>query len=451
MLIAFVCLLAQVEEFEPTHRVHLRNRNLVDGILVRTDGRRELATLRLGLGLIQIRYSDIARMSDTCRDKCCLGLPSGGFRIHGIRPRTKGEKAILTRVEEPRKSETEEAPPVRTEETKRPVEKIEKIEESRTENTAGLASTSPAIRARVDGQLKKIRAAPPDEKDALIGDLTKLGPGCTEYLADLIDRVDEESSGWLSTALQGQKDERAISILLEKLKSRTPRVRWLSVETLSHMLEPDSAHRLRGALKDPDPQVRISVVSALEMLLDEGALPVIARMAADPDAMVGKRAGIAVRELATHFEKVDESVALLKEILPSAPARSRAGVIEALARLGRKDAADAILAHAADADPSVRAAVAQACGELEAEESVATLIERLGAETELWIQVQICDAFGKMRSQDAIEPLIALMEGTENTDLDETIARALAHITGQEGFGHDDERWREWWDKQKKN
>jgi len=426
---------ATVPEWIPTHRIHLLNGNSIDGVLLRLDSRRALAFLRLPIGEMAVRFSEISRMSVAAAEKCCLGLPGGDYRIHGIRPRTKGEKAVQTVVEkEPREKEPEEQIP-------RIVETPVVIEPSR------LPTTDSDVRRRVDEYLKKIRAATESEREGLIPGLLDLGPGAAEYLADLIDRTDEETALWIVTALQGRNDPRSVGILTDKLKSKVAWVRWASIQALSMMIEPESVALLRPSLQDPDPAVRMAAISAVEKLLDEESLEPIARLTADPDPGVGRRAGVALGILAKKYERIPDAVEMLTNFLPDVSGKTRAEVIEALWKLGDPESAATIVPYVSDSEPAVRISAVRGCGELKSKEAIAGLAERLREEPDRWVKVQICNAFDKIRSDEAIGPLIDLMEEDEDSEIDEAASRALQHITGQREFGQDHDQWREWWNK----
>ncbi len=456
-MIATMALAFLLQQQEPTHRVHLRNGNTLDGILLHSDGKRALIAFRLAIGVISIRYADVARMPERVKEKCCEGLPAGEFRVHPIRTKTKGEKAILTEIDRPREDKKKDA---ERDTTLPPKDKTTKTDSEKTTKTDPVdpngpiepttpPSTSAEVRRRIDEHLRKIRSAPTEERDRLALELPTLGVGALEYLADLVDRVDDVSAAAVLSALHGKKDPRAAAILFDKMKSKHPPIRVAVLQVLLSVAEKESTPRFREFLKDADSNARATAITALQKLEDEDSVETIARMTADPDPNVGKTATAAIAMLAPRFQKVDDVVGILKDLLPKAKGKSRAEVVDAIGKMGRKDAADAVLEYLNDPDSDVRASVARACGTLRAEESVDALIVRLSEETVQWVKVQICNAFDTLQSKRAIEALIDLMERDENQDVDEAAARALQHITGKESFGHDHAQWREWWEKVK--
>lgn len=459
-MIAALALLL-VQDQEPTHRIHLRNGNVLDGVLIRTDGKKALITFRLAVGAVHVRYADVSRMPERAPDKCCEGVPAGHYRVHSIRPRTKGEKAVLTPVEEKKdepktdeKKDTTTQPKTDTTKTDTTKTDTTKTDTTKKSDTVPVEPTNPPttpadVRRRIDEHLKKIRSATPEERDRMSLELAQMGSGALEYLADLVDRVEDALVPALLTALHGQKDPRAVAILFDKTRSKSAAIRVAVLQTLMSAVDKDAASRFRGFLQDPDPNVRATAINVLQKLEDEDSIELIARLAGDPEPNVGRTASSAVATMAPRFEKVDEVVAILKDLLPRSKGRSLAQVIEAIGKMGRKEAADSIIEFIGHPEKEVRASVARACSLLRAEETAEALIGRLSEETEQWVKVQICEALGAMKSKKAIESLIDLMERDEDKEVDEAARRNLEVITGKEGFGQDHEKWREWWDKVK--
>ncbi|MBI2901054.1 MAG: HEAT repeat domain-containing protein [Planctomycetes bacterium] len=470
VLLASLC--QQQPDLENNYRVHLRNGNIVDGIRVSQDDRRGIVTLRTTLGLLIIRYADVARATDKSADRCCAGT-KGAYRFHELRVRTKGEKAALTKVDEPKKETTTSkdtsTEPRKDDTTKRTEEPTKRTDEpaKRTEDPTKTGrvdpvarkdgvppiepsdppTTSPEVRRRIHEHLAKIKAAPPEERDALVSELLKLGEGAAEYLADLVDRVDDASAQAVFTALQGQKDPHVLSILFDKMASQSPQIRVAVLQTLMSVVEKEHAPRIRKFLDDPDANVRASTLAVLRKLDDEDSLDAIARRTADPDLNVGRTAASFVMAMAKRLERVDEVIEILKIELQRAKGKSRGPVIDALGRSERKEAADIFIEYIDDPESDVRAIVAQACGALRAEEQVDPLVRRLGEETVQWVKTSICRAFQEINSKKAVDPLIDLMERDDNYDVDEAAMSALKAVTGQkEGFGHDHQKWRDWWE-----
>lgn len=486
MLTLLLALLqAKAVEEEPTYRVHLRNGHAVDGTLLYTDKKTKSLAIRVGDGSVTVRIADMAVQTKECKEEfgclasppgekskscpnagdCCHGIPVGQPRHHGIRPRTKGAKAVQVPVDnktdetktDETKTDTTTGPTktdtTRTDTTKTDPRKTGTVDTTKTVsdvepvNPTNPPLTSPEIKKRVDEQLKRIKEARGDEKDRLAYDLPTLGDRADEYLADLIDRVDEELSGYVASGLQNRKDSRVVSILLDKMKSKAERIRLSVLNLLAGALEPEDAAALRPFLKDEVPNVRIAAISALEKLGDEESIEAIARMTGDSDASVGRAAGVSLEKMAKKFDRWEDVISVLKDVVGTVSGPARAEVIEALGRSNNKEVVDIVLEYLDDTESSVRANVAKVCGELKSADSVEPMIDLLAREEVKWVKTQICNAFDKIKDKRVIEPLIDLMEREDDDDLDEAAARALMHITGLKDKGHDHEAWREWYNK----
>ena len=62
---------------------------------------------------------------------------------------------------------------------------------------------------------------------------------------------------------------------------------------------------------------------------------------------------------------------------------------------------------------------------------------------------KVAVALGEIKDDSVIEPLVKLLEKEEATRVRAAAVQALQAITGQE-FGQDTDRWRAWWQNQKK-
>lgn len=473
---------AKTETEEPTYRVHLRNGHAVDGVLLYADKKAKGLVLRTSLGgNVTIRFAEMAVVSKECKPEygcaetppsaksktcpnagdCCHGIPVGQLRHHGIRPRTKGEKAVQTEVKpEDTKTDTTKTDTTKPDTTTGPKDTT-KTDTSRTGtvdttkttsdvepiNPSNPPLTSAEVKKRVDDQLRRIRDARGEEKDRLANEMPALGDRADEYLADLVDRVEEELSGYIVGSLQGRKDDRVVSILKDKMKSKADRIRLSVLNLLNGLIDDDDIASLRPYLRDVSPEVRIAALTAVEKHGDEDSLETIAAMTADSDPNVGRAAGVSLEKLAKKFDRIDDAIDILKDVVGQASGASRAEVIDALGKMNSKDVIETVLEYLDDGESSVRANVARVCGELKAVDSIEPLIDLLGREDVKWVKTQICNAFDKIKDKRTIEPLIDLMEREDDDDLDEAAARALQHITGLKDKGHDHDKWREWYEK----
>jgi len=124
----------------------------------------------------------------------------------------------------------------------------------------------------------------------------------------------------------------------------------------------------------------------------------------------------------------------------------RRRAVQALVATQGAAAVDGILPACSDAEPAVRCTALDALTSLGGEKVVAPAIASLGEAT--WqVRKSAITALGKVRSLDAIEPLIRLLEKEEGVLVPE-IGETLANLTGKE-FGAQVDKWKAWWAESK--
>jgi hypothetical protein len=93
-------------------------------------------------------------------------------------------------------------------------------------------------------------------------------------------------------------------------------------------------------------------------------------------------------------------------------------------------------------DPGIRNYVVDALGKLGGKEAVSALIAAL-RDSVFFVRIAAIEALAKLKAQNAVEPLIEVLENDLADDVREVAVKALHEITGQ-NFGWNYQRWRRW-------
>lgn len=148
----------------------------------------------------------------------------------------------------------------------------------------------------------------------------------------------------------------ALPLVESLLKDRSERVRYQAAKCLGHLLEDRgvSHQGLRLLLDDKSPLVRIEAIESLVLLNDRTSLALLSSKLADSDPLVRAYAARALGEMEGDSYVHAVEMALLSEADDSA----RAGMMEALLLLGRREIYPAFLELLNSSDYRVCCAVA---------------------------------------------------------------------------------------------
>lgn len=416
-------------------RVYLTNGNAIEALSFREDSSKGALILRRATGEITVKFESIARNE------------AGQLRVEEVRIREKSDPGRTIKVGQP----------VRTSRDTKPVEPARTTRTSRTSSGPLQAvevnppvSTPPEARAKVDQRLQEIAAAEDHQRDALIRKLAKSDPGAAEYLADLLDRVDEDKREWIIGALSTDPNAAVARVLHAKLGSKHAEIRIAALRILSLYGEFVSRSALRGALQDPDPTVRTTALNVIEQLEDEESFDALIAACADPDAGVSGRAAVALQALAKKADRIEEAVDALTLLVDRQKGADKAAVLSTLVRFAHKDSAPVFMASVDDDYVAVRNQAIRGLGALKSKEGIPALVDRMQEEGEPAVKVTICDALDKIKVGD-LPVLTVLIDALDDEDraVRDAASRALSHITSQESFGGDKEKWDEWLEKLK--
>ncbi|HVR86845.1 MAG TPA: HEAT repeat domain-containing protein [Planctomycetota bacterium] len=394
------------------HRVHLRNGNFIDGKIVLVNDRE----VRLDVAPGQISFR---------RDMV--------DRIELMKMRSLGEKPKLD-------------PPLKNSSVG--VRGSERTSAAATGRHRASSLLPPVLdrgsKERVEAILGRLRIANPDQKDDLVAELARLGPGAAPYLASQLGNVDDESCQRLSLALIKLKEPAALPYLAEALEDDRPYVRIHALLVIGETGTIDSAAPVRALLSDPQDAVRASAIMALDRLGDANSLPEILDCLDSPDGAVRVAAINAALDLARKSDKMERTAEGLRKALDKSSGKATLDFISAIGRTGRQEQWSYIGPFLRDADPKTRATAAAALAGLAAPASEELILVRLAQEDDKRTRVQLAAAVRALKAMKAVEPLIGWLK-SEDPDVSAAAEMALRAMTGQQ-FGVDYAKWSQWWD-----
>lgn len=165
-------------------------------------------------------------------------------------------------------------------------------------------------------------------------------------------------------------------------------VRWVVVEALARLDDPEVVPPLLTCLYDPAWTIRVAAIRALIEIGDVAVVSSVAQMINDPNPTVQEAAVEAVGRLGS-----PQNALLLAAIADSKrPEMVRVTAIEAIARLRGTQAVPALLRLLDDPDPLIRWHTAVTLSELADETSVTALIQHLNDNTRpRWEEKRVCD------------------------------------------------------------
>ncbi len=256
---------------------------------------------------------------------------------------------------------------------------------------------------REQTDVRRLWATIPEErryaviKDLIAASETELTLHLGRLLRVVLNDESDRVRALTLTGLWEETDEALIGPIIEMLHNDpSEEVRAAAAETLG-------VYVLAGELDEIDPAQAMRVEEALLSVLHSDAEPVyVQRRALESIAYSGE---MGVRQLIDDgYYSPDEEM--------------RVGALVAMARSADIHWRDAAQAELNSPDPAMRAAAAQAVGELEHREALADLIELLDDEEKL-VRLAVLFALGRIGGKIAIE---ILTTATASADKDEAAA-----------------------------
>lgn len=393
------------------HRVHLRNGNFIDGRLVRESTTQ--IVLKMKVGEMTVRRDLIDRVE-------FVKLKHIKEKPIEVKAPTPAPKAV---------SGPSTAP--------RPASSVLPIQ-----GTAASAGVPADVREKATEILERLGKAHREQRGEIARELPPLGADVAVYLADVLESLDDDALQLVGPMLAELKNRDALPLLRRAAGSARGAVKAQALVALAPMAEAADADLLVPLLNDPEPAV---VGGALDILGRLGARPALepaVRLCSSDSASLRSRAFSAVIEIARKTEQESELPHLFRDILERAQGVQRAELILQMGGAATKTLSGLLVPYLRDDDAQVRAATAQALGNLGNREISADILNAVTVEREKWARVALAGASVRLVVREAIDPMIAWLEDTD-TDVRVAAQRALRGLTGA-SLGLDPEEWRTW-------
>ncbi|MBI2932955.1 MAG: HEAT repeat domain-containing protein [Planctomycetes bacterium] len=404
----------QSSQWMDTHRVFLRNGNTVDGRL------EEFTADAVVLGwdastTVQLKTEDVDRVE-------LITIRSVSTAVQEVNPISTGT------------DKARQVKPVAAKPTAQP-------------------SLDGDIRQRIEELLTRLSGASDERKERLRTEMRSFGAEGARYLVWRLQTLDNARSRWVMDTLGSMGPSGIEAELRELLSSARPDIRAAAAQMLAQRGAKDVLPQLLQMLDDREAGVRAAAASGLGDLADADSLVQLADVALDPDSIPSNQAVRAAVELA---QRTSSEAALARhwaQTVRRASDGARQRIASALATLGAgrsegtfplSEIQEALITLMIDDEKAeVRAIAALALGEVKATASIPTLIERLSAETDVLVLVQICDALRLLKARDAIPALIEQLN-SDSADARDGAVRALRGITSVKHLGTEYDEWNNW-------
>ncbi|MBI4566380.1 MAG: HEAT repeat domain-containing protein [Planctomycetes bacterium] len=398
-------------EWRDTHRVELRNGNVIDGVLEES-----------GKDWVVIRWSPEAMVRIKAVDI---------YRIQRLVIRTAGSDL-------PRVDLFTPVPAPAAEEEPNEVSKV-------------------AAMPSVEEILERVSGASRDRRQELMEELREFGVGGARHLLDRISALDPDRTSWALEALRRMKDVPFDEALRGALASPRADVRAGAVYILADRGAVSMVRSMTPLLRDPESAVRTAAVSAVTRLADAGALPDLVEASQDPEDTVRRIAVSGAMDLAKRTGADAELARMWIRVLRRADDSAQADLARGLGLLAStKKAADfpeadireALTELLRDRGEAAREAAAGALGELSPDPATARALgESLAAELNADVAARLCNSLAKIGQgeREALEALIERLR-SDNDMVRRAAEGALRRLTRQNhGSNYDD--WREWYER----
>ena len=219
-------------------------------------------------------------------------------------------------------------------------------------------------------------------------------------------------------------DPKAVEALIGALADPDPGVRETVVATLGRMRDPRVVDALLPLIKDGNADVREQVVSALAHSRDARAAAAVAGLIDDPSPDVRQQAV----QMLGRLRNRDALPQLLKALNDSS-ADVREQAVSALGHFRDASTVDPLIASLKDSSPEVREQAVAALGHIRDRRAADPLIAAL-ADTSADVREQAASALGHLRDPKALTSLTNALRDS-SADVREQAARAIGLISGQ--------------------
>jgi HEAT repeat protein len=390
-----------------SHRVYLRNGNVIEGQLVQL-GDQEVQ-IDIAGGRVSIRRAQVDR-------------------VEMVTVQTRG--ATFSTEQLPRRANAKPEAP---------------SDEPAAQTTADIPGVDDVLKGKVSRILWQLKTGVAVRKGELMKELVLLSSPGHAYLASLLESSDEDTSTWIGSALSEVKDGETLPYLIRALGAKRPTARVQALLVIAELGQKDSARRVRPLLSDEAAKVRATAIAVLRQLEDLHSLDGVLDLLKDPDSLVRIAAINAALEMGRKHNRMESVSGALIGALSFSDGEASKDLISAMGRTGRKELWSQLVAPLRGGDPVVRALAAAALASLASPESIDTLVNRLALEDDKRVRPELAAAARALGSFKSVEPFLNWLRSND-PEIVSIAAISLRTITRQE-FGSDPERWRLWWEQ----
>ncbi|MHC4607100.1 MAG: HEAT repeat domain-containing protein [Planctomycetota bacterium] len=436
VVLTLLCGIAAAQDPDETtyDRVYLRNGNFLDGKIVQET--EEHWVLQVANGTLRLKKEMVDRIERIT------------VREEGEEPEQREEEEKPPGTEKPPEGGTEEPGGGTGEGTEEgglrdPFTKPTNLDDVNSDKV----KLDEKRVAKIKDILARLESADANDQHDIMKELTKVGGSSASYLADIIDRLNEDLAVWVGEALILANKPECCRILRAKLDGKKPEIRIIVARVLAILNDKASLPKMISlARSDKDPNVRVAAVSAIGKLGEPENLKDLFSRMDDETEDVRRAASTAFLELAQRREAQQEATDLLLVELRGARGGQKAQVIRMLGNLKCREAIQDIHDLIWSTDSEVKAAAITALGKLGASDAVRDLMDLTSREKDNTIVIQICTALQRIGDRKAVRSLIDLMEERSDKGVRAACARALQTLTGEK-FGPDPDEWRQWYEE----
>jgi len=398
--------------WQDTHRVYLRNGNMLDGLL------KEVTDVSVVLQwnpqtAVCIDRGDVVRVES-------LAIRS-----------SKARPAVLL----PERAAPSSAP--------------DTPENSRVGRPRGSLPVSRpgSVEDRVNRLIAKLGM--PGPIDPAVEELSMVGPEGLVYAVTLLNQLELKTALAVTSAITCARELATSEPLRQKLDViREPELLASMIGALQALEAGGAVQALQGYLGHRDARVRAASAAALGSLGDRFSVRRVCDAVLDPDPAVRERACTAVVALAARIEARDEIWSYLSERAGWAQEAWRDQAALVFGRLKFQEAVPALTEWLGSREVGLRGNAVRALADLDAKEAGNALVEMLKDESEARVVRLLCFAIAKIRVTQSVPVLIEVLLRTSDAGLRRDIGRALETLTLQR-FGADENLWQEWYEKSK--
>ncbi len=430
-------------KWHDTHRVFLRNGNVVDGRL------KELTEASVAMmydptSEVQIDRKDVLRVEwITIRQ-----LGEGGKDIAPTCPKCGGPVAArgapCRKCDKPDAAKCPKCGKVLPEAGARCPDC-----DTMPPGTGGddVKDVSPDAKLRIDRIVQKLKTAA--DKGELIDEISRAGADSLRYAASIADSSGPEVGVWLIAGITRAKEKKAAPVLRVRIAdARDPDMQVTMINALVSLEDDAATPTLRKLAEHANVSVRSAAIEALGHIGDRQALRDLCKAVCDADKGVRLRATASVIGLAKRL-KLESSVFLaIRSEATSAPEARRDQVPLVLAQLGLKESSSVLISYLRSREMDVRLNAVIALGDLGAGDAVEYFYSLLDVERETRVRVQICSALVRLKDMGCVPKLIEVLGKDPETEVKMSAHRGLQTLTKQR-FGPEYDQWKKWWDAQR--